>query len=292
MKIKGARRTDITELAETVFEIHSKDSGIAKPSAILRAKRISLHCETYPESFDALIACCSGKFHVHLNLRRVGDLNSSRARFALCHELGHFFIDEHRSALLAGEKSHASSCGMFDGAGSIEELEADHFAANLLMPPSRFVPGARDKGSPLRTILALHTEFKASLTATALQYVQHVSDRAIVLRWDTHGALAWTTPGRGYRAAGYRSTRFKRPSELPPDSATGRVLSGQVAHDSGVLTMATVFLNVAEAENRNLIVREEAISLGKYGVLTIISDNIADKKVSSRAARRRERNKS
>jgi hypothetical protein len=290
VKLQESRKAEIAELAEAVVELNSAGGKPVDPAAILKAKGVGLHSEFYPEKFDALLAYRRGKFHVHLNLSRVGgDPASPRARFSLAHELGHFFIDEHRTALLAGGKAHPSSCGMFDGADSIEEQEADHFAASLLMPSSRFVPAAEGQGSPLNTILALHKCFDVSLTATALQYVQHVSDRAIVLRWNTDGSLAWTRPGRGYRAAGYRSTRFKFPGQLPPDSATGRVIEGSVNHDSGLLTMASVFINVAESGDRNSLVTEEAISLGDYGVLTIISDFAQNSALTPRAARRRAR---
>lgn len=290
MRLQDSRKAEIAELAEAVVESHPTDSDSVKPEAVLKAKGIGLHSAFYPESFDALLACHGGTFSVHLNLSRVGgDPSSPRARFSLGHELGHYFIDEHRNALLAGQKSHGSSCGLFDGSDSMEEQEADHFAANLLMPPSRFVSAAESQGSPLHTILALHDKFDVSLTATALQFVEHVSDRAIVLRWKPDGSLAWTRPGRGYRMEGYRNTRFRTPGQLPEDSATGRVLSGAVTHDFGALTMASVFLNVAEAGERNLLVTEEAIALGEYGVLTIISDHGVVEKISGRAARRRAR---
>lgn len=293
MRLQDSRKADLTELAEAVVGLHAKDSELVDPKAILIAKGIGVHANHYPENFDALLACRRGKFHVHLNLRKIdNDQSCPRARFSLAHELGHFFIDEHRMQLLAGRKSHASSCGMFDGSDSIEEQEADHFAANLLMPPSRFVPMADDHGSPLETILFLRESFDVSLTATALQYVQHVSDRAIVLRWRTDGSLAWTRPGVGYRADGYRSTRFKTQGSLPDDSATGRVMSGAESRAVGTLTMASVFLNVALDGGRNTVVAEESISLGSYGVLTIISDYIEIETLSDRAKRRRARNQS
>jgi len=290
MKVQESRKIDLTDLAEVVIESNSPRRGATDLLEILRRKEISLHKAYFAEKFDALISCRADAFHIHLNLRMVdGDAFSPRARFTIAHELAHFFIPEHRLQLIQGKEPHGSQCGMFDGADSIEEEEADHFAANLLMPPSRFVPAAAGLGSPLTTILALSKDFKSSLTSTALQYTRYVSDRCIVMRWRTDGTLAWSKPGASYRIEGYRTTRFKKPDQLPHDSATGRVIAGTHPHDVGTLTMATVFHNVAQAGERNAIVSEEAIALGDYGFLTIISDRLGSSNPSPRALRRRER---
>ena len=47
-------------------------------------------------------ACWSGGWHIYCNLDCVGQKDSPRARFTLAHELGHYYIDEHRNALVAG----------------------------------------------------------------------------------------------------------------------------------------------------------------------------------------------
>lgn len=288
MKLQESRKTELAELAEAVVEMNSPRRGPVDLVGIANAAGIKLHYGEYDENFDGLIAHKDGIFHIHLNLRRMnGHRNSSRARFTLAHELGHYFIDEHRNQLITGKEPHASQCGMFDGADCIEEQEADFFAASLIMPPSRFIPAACGLGSPLETILALANTFDASLTATALQYTNHVSDRCLVVRWTTEGSHAWAIPGRGYRVVGFRSILFKSPDKLPPDSATGNVIANRKAHDSGVLTMAHVFQNVAMSGDRDSLVAEEAIALGSYGVLTIISDFVSPVTVSPRALRRR-----
>lgn len=288
MKLQESRKSELVDLAEVVIEMNSPRPGPVDLVGIAKAAGIKLHYGDYDENFDGLIAHKSGIFHIHLNLRRMNrDRNSSRARFTLAHELGHYFIDEHRNQLISGKEPHASQCGMFDGADCIEEQEADFFAANLIMPPSRFIPAARGLGSPLETILTLANTFDASLTATALQYINHVSDRCLVVRWTVEGSHAWSIPGRGYRVEGFRSSLFKSPAKLPPDSATANVIAHRKSHDSGVLTMAHVFQNVAMSGDRDTLVAEEAIALGAYGVLTIVSDFVSPVAVSPRALRRR-----
>src|SRR5207247_1657430 len=91
----------------------------------------------YGDAFDGLLEHRSGRFHVYANLDRVEREDSPRARFTLAHELGHYFIDEHRNALAAGlALSHPSFCD-FESDLPVEK-EADHFASNLLMPAKGF----------------------------------------------------------------------------------------------------------------------------------------------------------
>jgi len=80
----------------------------------------------------------------------------------MAHELGHYYIDEHRHALAAGRAAaHRSACGY--ESPILAEQEADHFAANLLMPLDRFVAKAKLTDRGLRGILSLATAFKTSL---------------------------------------------------------------------------------------------------------------------------------
>lgn len=287
MKLQLSRRQQLAELAEAVVEFHSPQAGLVRLDKILKENGIKLHTSDYAENFDAVLIPGNKKFHIHLNLRRVnGKTNAPRARFSIAHELGHYFIDEHRHRLLVSTPE-PSVCGLFDSNESNEEHEADHFAANLIMPPSRFKAAASALQTPLETILTLSNEFDTSLTATALQFLNHVSDRSMVIRWKPDGEMAWAIPGKSYYAEGYRTVLFKNREKLPPDSASGRVVRGKTDNDSGVLDMATVFQNVALAGTRNLLLTEEAIALGEYGFMTILSDHKpALEQVSERAKRR------
>lgn len=286
MKLQLSRRLELAELAETVVGIHSPHDGPVCLDKILEENGIRLHTGDYAEDFDAVLIPRERRFHIHLNLRKVnGDRNAKRARFSIAHELGHFFIDEHRTRLLSSNPE-PSVCGLFDSNESNEEDEADNFAANLIMPPSRFKAAASKTWSPLDVILNLAQEFDTSVTATALQFMNHVSDRSTVIRWTPDGEMAWAIPGVGYRTEGYRNVLFKNRDKLPKDSATGRVMSGK-DHDTGVLDMATVFQNVALDGHRNLLVTEEAIALGDYGFMTILSDHTPKPtRISERAKRR------
>jgi len=130
--ISKDRKEEIAELAETVADEHCP-TGRVDPVLIAKAKGITLSFGRYEDAFDGLLEHCCGRFHIYCNLDRVERAGSPRARFTLSHELGHFYIDEHRNALKAGRApSHPSFCD-YESKNPVEQ-EADHFASCLLMP--------------------------------------------------------------------------------------------------------------------------------------------------------------
>lgn len=93
---------------------------------------------------------------------------SARQRFSLAHELGHWQLHRGRLMICRAEEIEGS---MSEARGL--ELDADHFAAALLMPRFLFVPAAAAlKGKPPWTMAeSLAGEFQTSLLATALRMI-------------------------------------------------------------------------------------------------------------------------
>jgi Zn-dependent peptidase ImmA (M78 family) len=87
--------------------------------------------------------------------------------------LGHFFIYEHRNALKKGKSLHKSYYRFLRK--NIVEIEADHFASNLLMPTSRFKQSALVRKfdfSVIELIESLTSKFGTSLSATLLKFIE------------------------------------------------------------------------------------------------------------------------
>lgn len=99
------------------------------------------------------------------------EYNDPVTRFSLCHELGHFFIDEHRSLLIRGGKAHNSKSGFI--CDSLIEREADEFAAKLLIPPLFFRDYISEK-KRLNTeaLQDLANKCQASLTSACIRYIE------------------------------------------------------------------------------------------------------------------------
>lgn len=90
--------------------------------------------------------------------------------FSVAHELGHYFLPGHIDAVLADGDVHESRAGF--ASGDRYELEADHFAAGLLMPRPLFTDAMRRAGDGLVAIQTLADLCQTSLTATAIRYIQ------------------------------------------------------------------------------------------------------------------------
>jgi hypothetical protein len=100
--------------------------------------------------------------------------------FSIGHELGHYLLPGHIDAVLGDGDVHESRAGF--ASGDRYEMEADHFAAALLMPRALFTDAMGPAGEGLAAIERLAGLCETSLTATAIRYTQYTGDPvAIVL---------------------------------------------------------------------------------------------------------------
>jgi Zn-dependent peptidase ImmA (M78 family) len=96
--------------------------------------------------------------------------NAGFQRFSIAHELGHYFLPGHVEAVLREGSVHESRAG-FIGKDRYE-LEADHFAAALLMPGNLFRVALGDAGTGLASIESLAQLCETSLVSTAIRCAQ------------------------------------------------------------------------------------------------------------------------
>jgi Zn-dependent peptidase ImmA (M78 family) len=96
--------------------------------------------------------------------------NPGFRRFSIAHELGHYFLPGHVDGVFANVNIHESRAGF--NSTDRYEMEADHFAARLLMPNALFSSALRHAGDGLSAVERLATICETSLTATAIRYAQ------------------------------------------------------------------------------------------------------------------------
>lgn len=277
--LSEARRREVSELAEFLADDHSP-SGPVDLELILNDSGITTSFGRYGDFFDGMLECRDGRFHVFCNLNRVDYRSSGRARFTLGHELGHYYIDEHRTALLSGVEPHGSRCD-YESRNPVEQ-EADLFASHLLLPTERLRDASSRHSRGIATILALANEYETSLTSAAIRYVQTDLAPCTAIKWDLDGfGWKWFSPST-FRA-GFRKTIESR-DNLPGDCATERALSGADPPSTGFhscgSTASLWFPFVSDASARNIIMVEEAISLGRFGALTMLYPESGDYEAS------------
>lgn len=109
-RMQQRRSAEIAELADSIADYYFPEEWI-DPGAIIHDAGITLSFNNYGDAFDGMLEWRPSGFHVYCNLHRVENSTSDQARFTLGHELGHYFIDEHRNALQSGAApSHPSFC--------------------------------------------------------------------------------------------------------------------------------------------------------------------------------------
>jgi hypothetical protein len=258
------REAEIGDLAGVVAETHGSP---VEPLAIARKKEVTVSFNDYGDAFDGMLEARFGRFHIYCNIRGLEGRDAPRARFTLAHELGHFFIDEHRSALLSGRVlPHRSICDF--RSPHLVELEADVFASNLLMPWSRFLPAAKRAKKGLHAIHELATTFRVSLTAAALRYVRADLFPCVLVKWSPTG-YDWKWCSESAFIGGLRKT-IERPERLPRDCPTSKVLKGATGVLEAGTTKSAWFPFVDASWDTNEIFREQATSLGKFGALSLL----------------------
>lgn len=245
-------------------------SGPVEPERIAEREGIAFRYTSFPEEFDGILLHEKGRFYIVCNERRARR-GSPRSRFTFAHELGHYFLGDHREALASGEMPAHFSLAEFVSHKPIER-ESDLFAANLLMPHALLARAARRIGCDgLRLVTQLADEFGTSITATAFRALDagFFPEPAAVLRWDLGGKLL------GRRLSPESFERLDDP-RLPSSAPEGSVSSAMIA-DVG-LGMRVGRSNrwawfgdlLYSDEPANYPLREEVLSLGRFGYLTLV----------------------
>lgn len=265
-RLTRQRREAIAALAESVASRYKE--GRVEPEAIAAQEQIAFRYASFPEDFDGILLHEDGRFFIVCNESRA-ERGSPRSRFTLAHELGHYFLAEHREALASGRMPPHFSLAEHASNQPVEK-EADLFAANLLMPSTPFWIAAGAHPDGVDQIAALAAAFGTSLTATAFRALELeiFPAPAAVFRWDALGRrtvqrMSWAT----FVAGGDLQMLADEP---PEDSLTARAIrdasSGQ---QSGSIDGAAWFPGLGSSPKPALL-REEVISLGQYGWLTLV----------------------
>jgi len=170
------------ELATRRAERLVDEAGIAAPpvdpEALARARGIDVVAKPADvEGVSGMLIRAPGDEFIIAYATQID--NEGFQRFSIAHELGHYVLDGHCDHLLTGNPpTHLSRAGLFGG--DRYEMEADHFAAGLLMPRGLFVPAMAHAGKGFQAIQKLHQQCRTSLTSTAIRYAQ-LSDESLVV---------------------------------------------------------------------------------------------------------------
>lgn len=190
-------------------------------------------------------------------------------RFSVAHELGHYFLDGHIDYVLPkGSQVHTSHAGFVSG--DQYELEADNFAAGLLMPDGPF-KRALEKCKPgISTVESMAKLCRTSLTATAIRYAE-LTDDAVAVAVSTGSTIDYCRMSETMKSLRELSW-LRKGSPVPTNTATARLNKNldRVARSD----RAAEEIDVMDwlGGNRSVKAIEEVIGLGAYGkTLTVLT---------------------
>lgn len=193
-------------------------------------------------------------------------------RFTIAHELGHYHIDGHVEQLFArGDGQHLSE-GHFRSRRDPMEVEADAFAAALLMPERLARAEVRRLGPSLEAVRRLSAGFAVSLSCAAIRLAA-LADEAVAVVLARGGAIEWVARSPALWAQGGWARQTMKRERVPRGSGTRRLTESPTrlaaGADDGSELLACEWFDGAPP---GLPAIEEALGLGSYGrVLTVLT---------------------
>ncbi len=215
MEIPIQRKKKIEKFTQFLL-LENTVSPVTDLEKLYREEEVSVYYDHYENHFDGMLVFDSNRFHIHLNIDRGNHRESKRGRFTLAHELGHYFIDEHRDGLLSGKfKPHPSHTSLIRN--NLVEMEADYFASCLLMPQNKLrEESIRDRFS-FQSIYSLSDVFQTSILATLIRFAE-VGTHEIFVVVSKDNIVKWFLRSKDFPRYPFR---FKVGSKLPPTTVAG-----------------------------------------------------------------------
>lgn len=195
-------------------------------------------------------------------------------RFSIAHELAHYLLEGHPEALFAASSTHLSRAGFVTR--DPYEVEADHFAAGLLMPEDLFRRTMQRAGDGLEAIEELAELCMTSLTATAIRFAQAVQEPvAVVVSTGPRIDYAFLSDAMQE----FTGMAWPRKADFLPEGTLTERFNADLANvrdrrrESGEADLRAWF-----GTRRRIAATEEVLGLGGYGrTLTVITtDTLPD----------------
>lgn len=184
-----------------------------------------------------------------------------RTRFTITHELGHWEMHPGLDQLQA-----CTAADIHGYKGSAEELEANAFAAEFLMPDFMLTDQLRFLSPTVETVKKLSARFQTSLTATAVRLCEY-TNLPVFVAFSSGGRLRWYR--RSAKARDYFFLRLG--AELDGDSIARYCTDSPDEATEPVEVESSAWFPDDYRRDRFRVL-EESVELGDYGVtLSIIT---------------------
>ncbi|MGJ0531830.1 ImmA/IrrE family metallo-endopeptidase [Methylocystis sp.] len=261
-RLKMARQT-----AEVFLKREGIDTLPVDPFAI--AEKLDIMVEGKPEDTEGV----SGMLLRHGNdfgiIYATHIPSKGFQRFSVSHELGHFVLPGHPEQVIQNGV-HISRAGFTTN--DPYELEADHFAAGLLMPEMPFRKEMKHHGPGLNAIDNLAQRCETSRTATAIRFAE-LTSAAVAVVVSTGGVIDYCFLSEAMKTLPHLQY-LRKGTKLPAGTATARLAADTAWTVAGERASDIVDVRDWLGGGTKAEVSEESVGLGRYGkVLTVLASS-------------------
>jgi Zn-dependent peptidase ImmA (M78 family) len=247
------------ENSETLAGVLIDRLGVrGKPDLTAIANKLGIRIrEVDSEGFDGALVRVPGRRGAIIAVK-ASLPETARKRFTIAHEIGHFVLPGHDSFEVCSAKTLETwSTGVPQ-----PELEANEFAAELLLPTKHVRSMLGQRFPDFSAIRRTASEYETSLTATIRKFLR-LTEHACAMVWSKNGQIVWSKRSEAFtlsvrrgkldpstRASGLFVSRKQeepgfegRPSHLwlkpPGDATVDRIMecSVHLPHYDSVLTL-------------------------------------------------------
>jgi Zn-dependent peptidase ImmA (M78 family) len=170
-RLSSTRKQEIKAYADMVLAMHPQSDRAFDWASVCKKENIRVFFEDFPEDFDALIVYRKQKYSIFVNTKNLDDMPEYRVNFTICHELGHYFLPEHRYKL-EREGMMQQQLRPETNGRSVEEREADVMASCLMMPAQIIAADFAAQSFTPAFILEVANRYKVSRDACLMRYVE------------------------------------------------------------------------------------------------------------------------
>lgn len=266
----ASRKLEIEDYVAWILEDYYADTHEINPFIIASHEEIPLLVNDYNDSFKAMIQYIEDLFWIYVNKKEGEGHPDAEMRFSVAHELGHYFIPEHREKLM-NEGILSFSDGEAVVSGDIYEKEAEFFASCLLMPRKHFLQDIEGEELSFNRVVALADKYKVSITAILLRYM-YLSRLPMMIICSRDGLKGWKTKGNSFP---FWDLNLGENYEAPVSTAPQLYFTGDIAVTNETRNIPADLWFKPKTEAQRLLIFREFNFLQKAAqqVITVVWEN-------------------
>jgi len=210
----------VEQLCEKIRTVWKCTSSPVSLKKIADEEGIELAPGNYGNNFHGLLEYVSAErcFILYYPDRYSG-ISYVRSRFTVAHELGHYFLNAHRTELMNG---NSQKCVVGFLSDNEMEKEADSFSASLLIPRSNMERHIKVRGyMEAQNIIDMAKELEVSIPCAMIRYVQYAIDACSVIMSE-NGKVRFHVASDEMAESGYKYLGWGQ--TIPPQSAAVKIL--------------------------------------------------------------------